>query len=138
MRTPSRTSATWTTSSGRKAGRNPRRGAETSGVRNVSLHAILEAFTKDAARRLAADAEAGAEIEFELVAERGGSAPLYCYRPLTGRFISARLGILSALTTYAPAARAVAELDGAGRYLHLRGERRVPDDPRARAELALG
>lgn len=106
-------------------------------MRNATLHATLESFTADAAGRLAAEAESGAEIPFELVAEPGGRSPLYCYRPLTARFIGERLGLLSALSTYAPAARALAEHEGTEEYLRTRGERAVPAEPRQRADAAL-
>lgn len=111
---------------------------ETAAVRNGTLHAVLEAFTTDAAGQLAAETAGGAEVPFELAEERGGRrARLYCYRPLTGQFIHDRLGLVRALPTYAPAARALASLDGAASYLRLRGEARVPGEPRERADAAL-
>jgi hypothetical protein len=106
-------------------------------VRNAALHAALESFTADAAARLSAETDNGAEIPFELVAEPGGRAPLYCYRPLTARFIGERLGLLTALSTYAPAARALSELEATEDYLRTRGERDVPSEPRRRADAAL-
>jgi hypothetical protein len=106
-------------------------------VRNTTLHAILEAFTADAAGQLAAETARGAEIPFEVAEERGGSALLYCYRPLTGLFIRDRRELLATLPTYAPAARALAGLEGVGAYLSRLGEARVPSEPRERAEVAL-
>ncbi len=106
-------------------------------MRNTTLHETLEAFTADAAGRLKAETSAGAEIQFEITEEPGGSSPLYCYRPLTGAFIRERLGLLSALPTYAPAARALAALEGTQAYLRERGESRIPGDPRERADTAL-
>jgi hypothetical protein len=97
----------------------------------------LEAFTTDAAARLQAETVGGAEVPFELTEERGGSARLYCYRPLTGLFIDDRLMMLRALPNYAPAARALAELESIAAYVRQRGETRVPGDPRERADLAL-
>lgn len=107
-------------------------------MRNADLHAILEAFTADAATQLAAATAEGAEIPFELVESdgRGRGTPLYCYRPQTDAFIEARLGLLSALATYAPAARALASLDRVAAYLASRGEP-VPVEPRPRADAAL-
>lgn len=112
--------------------------SETRLVRNADLHAILEAFTTDAGAQLSAATAQGAEIPFELVeAEgRGRGTPLYCYRPQTDAFIDARLGLLSALATYAPAARALAGLDRVAAYLASRGET-VPVEPRPRADAAL-
>jgi hypothetical protein len=106
-------------------------------VRNATLHQTLEAFTADAAGQLAAETARGAEIPFELIEEPGGGAPLYCYRPLTGAFIRERLGLLTALPTYAPAASGLAALEGLEAYLRERGEQRVPGDPHDRADAAL-
>jgi hypothetical protein len=108
-------------------------------VRDRALHSILEAFTADASGQLSAETAHGAEIPFELVEaeHRAGRVPLYCYRPLTGEFIDERLGLLSALPTYAPAVRARAVVERTAGYLTKRGERRIPPDPRGRAELAL-
>lgn len=109
-------------------------------MRNSSLHQILEAFTAEAASRLAAETARGAEIPFELVESdprRRRRSPLYCYRPLTGAFIRERLGLLLALPSYAPAARALADQHGVESYLRLRGEPRVPGESRERADAAL-
>ncbi|MGI8629522.1 MAG: hypothetical protein ACR2LV_05090 [Solirubrobacteraceae bacterium] len=106
-------------------------------MRNGTLHAILESFTTDSAGRLAAETAGGAEVSFEVTAERGKRAPLYCYRPLTGAFIRERLGLLSTLSTYAPAAQALAALDGVETYLRECGEGRLPVSPRERADAAL-
>ncbi len=109
-------------------------------MRNSSLHSTLETFTSDAATQLSAEAADGAEIPFELVeSESGprGRVPLYCYRPLTGTFIRQQLGVLVALPSYAPAARALTALEGVETYLRERGEPRIPADPRERADAAL-
>jgi hypothetical protein len=106
-------------------------------VRNRTLHELLEAFTADAAGCLAEQTRSGAEVPFELIEEPGGRAPLYCYRPLTGSFIRERLGLLCALPTYAPAARALTGADGIEAYLRARGEARIPGEPRERADAAL-
>jgi hypothetical protein len=108
-------------------------------VRNRTLHDILEAFTADAAGQLAAETASGAEIPFDLVSTTvgGRSAPLYCYRPLTGAFIRDRVALLSALPTFAPAVRALALVEGVEAYLRQSGESRIPADGRERAEAAL-
>jgi hypothetical protein len=119
-------------------------------VRNSTLHAILEAFATDAATALGAATAGGEEIPFEVVESdaRPGRAPLYCYRPLTGAFIRARLGLLRALPSCAPAVRALAEAPGTESYLRLRGETQVRagsgdrgegsvSAERGRAEVAL-
>ncbi len=108
-------------------------------MRNTSLHAALEAFTADAAGQLSAETDSGAEIPFEIVSTptRQRRPALYCYRPLTGAFIRERVGLLSALPTYAPAARALASLEGVEAYLRDQDEQRIPAEPRERADLAL-
>ncbi|HLH14715.1 MAG TPA: hypothetical protein VKV16_07980, partial [Solirubrobacteraceae bacterium] len=65
--------------------------------------------------------------------------PLYCYRPLTADFIAQRLGMLVALESYAPAARALEASGGVELYLRCRGvpPSSVDAHPRALAELAL-
>jgi len=108
-------------------------------VRDRTLHSILEAFTADTAAQLSAETAGGAEIPFEVIDAQGrpGRVPLYCYRPLTTDFIGQRLGLLSGLPTYAPAARALAGLDRLTDYLSQRGEPRIPGRPRERADAAL-
>lgn len=106
-------------------------------MRNRPLHQLLEAFTTDAAMQLSADTAQGAEVPFEVIEEPGARAPLYCYRPLIGAFIRERLGLLSALPTYAPAARALSLLDGVDAYLREQGQRRIPTEARERADAAL-
>ncbi|HEY2771150.1 MAG TPA: hypothetical protein VGI87_11295 [Solirubrobacteraceae bacterium] len=106
-------------------------------MHNSALHGVLEAFASDAAFQLAAETARGAEVPFEVTEERRGRAPLYCYRSLTGAFIRQRLGMLAALPSYAPAARALAPLDGVENYLRQRGEPRIRDEPRERADAAL-
>jgi hypothetical protein len=108
-------------------------------VRDQTLHAIIEAFTADAAGQLAMETAGGAEIPFEVAETEGrrGAVPLYCYRPLTHDFIGERLGLLSTLPTYPPAARALAGLDRVATYLTRQGEARVPSEPRERADSAL-
>jgi hypothetical protein len=108
-------------------------------VRNSSLHDCLKEFAADAATRLHEETASGAEVPFEVVStpRRARSAPLYCYRPLTGAFIRERVGLLAALPSYAPVARALMLLDGVDAYLSMRGEPRTLNDPRERADAAL-
>src|SRR5215469_9320950 len=75
-------------------------------VRNPTLHGVLQEFATDAGARLTQVAETGDQVPFEVIetdASRRGRVPLYCYRALTDDFIRARLGLLVALTSYAPA-----------------------------------
>jgi hypothetical protein len=124
-------------------------------VRNLTLHGLLEEFTADAGMRLTLAAASGDEVPFEVVPSAGGPvggarrvraggpdrqagrSPLYCYRPLTAEFIRERLGILVALPTYAPAARALEGVGGAERYLRARGALEIPDTPRSLVDTAL-
>jgi hypothetical protein len=107
-------------------------------MRHRKLHTVLRAFADDAAAALAADVAAGHEVPFELASQGGRRQPqLYCYRPLTGAFIRERLGHLARMTSYAPAAQALEELDGLDVYLRSRAEPRVPRDRRDRADAAL-
>ena len=106
-------------------------------MHNRTLHQLLEAFTSQAADQLEAETADGAEVPFELIEEPGGSAPLYCYRPLTAEFINDCLGRLTALPTYAPAARMLADAAGLDAYLRGRAEPRVPTEARERADAAL-
>jgi hypothetical protein len=119
-------------------------GREPADVRNTTLHGVIEAFVTEAAMQLTAETSSGAEVPFELAETPGGSrgrgggrVPLYCYRPLTGAFIRDRLGLLTAMPTYAPALRALSGLDGVEAYLRQRGEARIPDGSRERADAAL-
>ena len=79
-------------------------------MHNRALHDSLAAFVEEAAWQLAEEVSGGAEIPFELDATPTRSSPLYCYRPLTGRFIAQRIGMLSRLPSYPFAAQG---LDGA-------------------------
>jgi hypothetical protein len=109
-------------------------------VRNTTLHGLIEAFATEAAMQLTAATSSGAEIPFELVETAGGPrgrVPLYCYRPLTGRFIRERLALLAAMPTYAPALRALSGLEGVEAYLRQRGEKRIPAERRECADAAL-
>src|SRR5579863_1203748 len=90
--------------------------------------------------RLDLAASEGDEIPFEVVtteAGRSGRIPLYCYRPLTGDFIRARLGLLVALPTYAPVAQALEGVGGLEFYLQARGETNLPEEPRELADKVL-
>jgi hypothetical protein len=106
-------------------------------MRNGTLHAALEAFTLDVAAALQAEREKGAEVSFDVVEQAGGPTPLYCYRPLTGDFINARLRLLSALPTYAAAARTLAAVENLSAYLRQRGVPRMPSSSPERAQVAL-
>lgn len=107
-------------------------------MRNAALHHLLEAFTVEASGRLSAELAAGADMPFEVVAERGGTAALYCYQPLTKEFIASRLEMLAELETYPPAAAALADCEAAAIYLQEHGVARVPGERRGIGEAAIG
>ena len=75
-------------------------------MHNRALHDSLAAFVEEAAWQLAEEVAGGAEVPFELIEQAPTrSAPLYCYRPLTGRFIAERLGMLDAAARPTPPPR---------------------------------
>ena len=109
-------------------------------MRNPILHDAVGAFAEDAAGTLRATLAGGQEIPFELVEAGGrprGGVPLYCYRPLTAAFIRDHAALLRALSTYAPALRALESHAGLESYLVERGRPATPPRPRDRAEDAL-
>jgi hypothetical protein len=107
-----------------------------SRMRNRQLHAALAAFAEEAAWQLASDTTEGAEVPFEVVAAGRRDSPLYCYRPLTGDFITERVSLLGKLPSYLPALAALGDCGGLDAYLENRGEE-VPRDGRERAEATL-
>ena len=72
-------------------------------MHNRALHDTLAAFVEEAAWQLAEEVSGGAEIPFELI-DAGPSqlGPLYCYRPLTQRFLAERAGALGAAALVRP------------------------------------
>src|SRR3954451_522443 len=100
-------------------------------------HDALTAFVEEAAWQLAAEVSGGAEIPFELIEQGRSTAPLYCYRPLTGTFLADRATELRKLPTHGAARSQLANLGGVDDYLRRRGIRAIPDDPFARADVAL-
>jgi hypothetical protein len=107
------------------------------GMHNRALHDSLAAFVEEAAWQLAEEVSGGAEVPFELVEQGRTSAPLYCYRPLTGRFIADRISELAKLPSYPAAVQGLAALPDVAAYLQARGRRPPSPDPRAQADAAL-
>ncbi len=70
-----------------------------------------------------AETAAGAEVPFEIVAEssRRHGTPLYCYRPLTHRFMHERAEVLGRLPSRGPALQAMGRVCDLDRYLAVRG-----------------
>lgn len=106
-------------------------------MHNRALHDALTAFVEEAAWQLAAEVSGGAEIPFELIEQGRSTAPLYCYRPLTGTFLADRSTALRKLASHGSARSQLANLGGVDDYLRRRGVRAVPSDPHDRADAAL-
>jgi hypothetical protein len=90
-------------------------------MRSLQLQTALTEFIEAAAEHLHADVLAGAEVAFELEprsGRRGATGPaLYCYRALTGQFVSAREPELARLPGYGEAVLLLERFDGLERYL---------------------
>jgi hypothetical protein len=109
-------------------------------MHNRALHDTLAAFVEEAAWQLAEEVSGGAEVPFELMTAaraKGGSSPLYCYRPLTQRFIAERAGTLGRLASYLPAVTGLMALPDLPAYLQARGRRVPGPDARSQADAAL-
>src|SRR5215213_5142506 len=106
-------------------------------MHNRALHDSLAAFVEEAAWQLAEEISGGAEVPFELIEQGRASAPLYCYRPLTGRFIADRSPELAKLPSYPAAVQGLTTLPDLPAYLQVRGRRTPSPDRRAQADAAL-
>jgi hypothetical protein len=120
-----------------RAGGASSAGANERGMHNRALHDLLAAFVEEAAWQLAEEVSGGAEVPFELIEQGRASAPLYCYRPLTGRFIADRSPELAKLPSYPAAVHALAALPDLPAYLRVRGRRPPSPDRRNQADAAL-
>ena len=102
-------------------------GANDAAMHNRALHDSLAAFVEEAAWQLAEEVSGGAEVPFELDTANGATrrhrTPLYCYRPLTGRFLAERSSELAKLPSYAAAVHGLAALPELPAYLQTRGRR---------------
>jgi len=106
-------------------------------MHNRALHDTLAAFVEEAAWQLAEEVSGGAEVPFELIEQGRSSAPLYCYKPLTQRFLAERSGALGRLGSYVPAVQGLMGVPDLPSYLRARGRRPSGSDPRALADAAL-
>jgi hypothetical protein len=106
-------------------------------MHNRALHDTLAAFVEEAAWQLAEEVSGGAEIPFELIEQGRTSAPLYCYRPLTQRFLAERAGALGRLPSYVAAVQGMMALPDLPSYLRARGRRPPGSDARSQADAAL-
>jgi hypothetical protein len=106
-------------------------------MHNRALYDALAAFVEEAAWQLAEEVSGGAEVPFELIERGRTSAPLYCYRPLTGRFIAERSPELAKLPSYPAAVQNLLTLPDLPAYLKARGRRTPSPDRRTQADAAL-
>ena len=106
-------------------------------MHNRALHDTLAAFVEEAAWQLAEEVSGGAEIPFELIEQGRRSAPLYCYSPLTQRFLAEHASALARLPSYVPALRGMMGLPDLPGYLRARGRRSPGSDARSQADAAL-
>jgi hypothetical protein len=109
-------------------------------MHNRALHDTLASFVEEAAWQLADEVSGGAEVPFELheaVPPTRSSSPLYCYRPLTQRFLAERAGSLARLPSYVPAVQGMLGLPDLPGYLSARGRRSQGSDARSLADAAL-
>jgi hypothetical protein len=121
------------------AGRTAPARGEIPAVHSRRLHAVLTQLTEEAAIRLQAHVASGEEVPFELDSRSGrrGSAPLYCYRPLTAAYIAERFPLLRALTMHKLAIAQLDAFDGLERYLIARGVDSRSRGACGRADMAL-
>ncbi|HEX3909906.1 MAG TPA: hypothetical protein VHW67_04290 [Solirubrobacteraceae bacterium] len=105
------------------------------------LEDALTEFFGAAGAHLREEVAAGAEVPFELGSQtrrRGGSAAtLYCYRALTGQFISEREPTLKRLPGHAESTRLLEHFDGLDRYLAGVGGEAARAKGRSRVPAAL-
>ena len=120
-----------------RAGGGSLGGANERGMHNRALHDSLAAFVEEAAWQLAEEISGGAEVPFELIEQGRASAPLYCYRPLTGRFLADRSTELAKLPSYPPSVQGLTALPDLPAYLQARGRRTPSPDRRIQADAAL-
>jgi hypothetical protein len=106
-------------------------------MHNRALHDTLAAFVEEAAWQLAEEVSGGAEVPFELIEQGRSSAPLYCYKPLTQRFLAERAGSLGRLGSYVPAVQGLMAVPDLPSYLRTRGRRPSGSDARSQADAAL-
>jgi hypothetical protein len=110
-------------------------------MRSQQLETTLTDFLTAAGAHLRAEIAAGAEVPFELGAQRGrrssSTATLYCYRALTGQFIAEREPALRRLPAHAASVTVLEHFDGLDRYLASVGGESARAKGQSRSEAAL-
>jgi hypothetical protein len=111
-------------------------------MRSRQLETALTEFVAQAADRLQAEIDGGAEVSFELAeksARRGESAArLYSYRALTGAFIEEHATQLTSLPAHAEAVGLLVDFDGLDRYLAASGAGAGSEPERMKAHARAG
>jgi hypothetical protein len=111
-------------------------------MRSRQLETALTEFVAQAADRLQAEIDGGAEVSFELAeksARRGESAArLYSYRALTGAFIEQHATQLTSLPAHAEAVGLLVDFDGLDRYLAASGAGAGSEPARMKAHARAG
>jgi hypothetical protein len=111
-------------------------------MRSRQLETTLTEFVAQAADRLQAEIDGGAEVSFELAeksARRGESAArLYSYRALTGVFIEEHATQLTSLPAHAEAVGLLVDFDGLDRYLAASGAGAGSEPARMKAHARAG
>ncbi|HTZ86159.1 MAG TPA: hypothetical protein VMB05_05775 [Solirubrobacteraceae bacterium] len=110
-------------------------------MRSLPLETSLTEFFTEAGAYLRAELATGAEVPFEVGAQRsrrvGAASTLYCYRALTGEFIAEREPALRRLPAYGVAARLLEHFDGLDHYLASLGADSPRTKGRSRVHVAL-
>jgi hypothetical protein len=110
-------------------------------MRSQQLEVTLTDLFAAAGVHLRAEIAAGAEVPFELGAQRSRRGPsaatLYCYRALTGDFIAKREAALERLPSYAASLGLLEHFDGLDRYLASVGGEAARATGRGRARAAV-
>jgi hypothetical protein len=118
------------------------RGRSVQTMRSRQLETALTEFVAQAADRLQAEIDGGAEVGFELAeksARRGESAArLYSYRALTGAFIEEHATQLTSLPAHAEAVGLLVDFDGLDRYLAASGAGAESEQARIKAHTRAG
>lgn len=76
-------------------------------MRDLVVQEALSRIAAEAAERFATLVASGEEIPFEVGEEEGTGSPLYCYRPLTERFIREHAEVVRALPGFGAACAAI-------------------------------
>ncbi len=106
-------------------------------MRNPTLRKNLREFVEQASLQLADDAGRGDGVPFEVIESSTRGPALYCYRPLTGKFIEDSALALGRLPSYTPAVQSLRAATDLGDYLRFHAVNPSGTDQRLLAQKAL-